>query len=256
MGRLLFFIFMPLVFEGIMLLFEIFKRQYFKGNKTRIIFFSVLTFIDYAIELIFLVSVYSISGEWLTKNSIVYNSSEVILEAFVTCAAIVIILAVVLSFTDILYDEIPIAHTLATIILFFFFCIFLLSTFSTELKKEIFENTEYELVEEKEVDLRALTDTITISGELNGYRHRSYIQGTLEENYSLSYAYVAENGETAIKTIEYNDDTVDIFEDGEGCRAYIKSTKYYKEYKDLRHEYSTYEIHIPSITTVVELDLQ
>ena len=143
MGRLLFFIFMPLVFEGIMLLFEIFKRQYFEDNKKRIIFFSCLTLVDYVIELIYLVLVHSISGEWLFKNNLTYSSIEFRFEGFVTCAIIMIILAVVFSFTDLFYDEIPIVHTVATIILFFFFCLFLLTTFSTVLKQEILENTEY-----------------------------------------------------------------------------------------------------------------
>ncbi len=55
MGRLMFFIFMPIIFEFICFLISHFNLDWFDNLKQEIGLFSVLLFIDYIIEIIYLI---------------------------------------------------------------------------------------------------------------------------------------------------------------------------------------------------------
>lgn len=55
MGRLMFFIFMPIIFEFICFLISHFNLDWFDNLKQEIGLFSVLLFVDYIIEFVYLI---------------------------------------------------------------------------------------------------------------------------------------------------------------------------------------------------------
>lgn len=265
MNRLLFFILMPIIFEFIMFLIYHFSNDWTENIKREAKIFSVLLMVDYIIEFIYLKIIRNILGVWIFSKE--FNNIETYgtYSDFVILSVIYIIATVLLSlitcetFSD---DEFPIIHTIILIICFVIFCFIETSAIHDSQDDNAFNSMEYQ-IEENTIYLRAMGDGRETSGDIHGRSHlgTGYIQGKIETNYNLYYAFIDENGKTIIRSIPYNENNVNIYEIGDEGNPRIIFHKYYKSYScedghDKYDEYYIYDIYIPSISNSVNIDMQ
>ena len=265
MNRLLFFILMPIIFEFIMFLIYHFSNDWTDNIKREAKIFSVLLIIDYIIEFIYLKIVRNILGVWIFSKE--FNNVETYesYSNFVVLSIIYIIATIVLSLVTCKIcsdNELPIMHTIVLIILFAVFCGFQTSYIHESQDDNAFNSIGYQ-TEENTIYLRAMGDGRETSGDIQGRSHpgTGYIQGKIETNYNLYYAFIDENGKTIIRSIPYNENNVNIYEIGDEGDPRIVFHKYYKSYScesahDKYDEYYIYDIFIPSISSSVNIDMQ
>lgn len=260
--RLLFFIFMPIVFEGIMFLLNFFRGGWADGEvKKQLGFFSVLLLVDYIIEVIYLKVVKGILGVWVFSDEFVSIESHGTYEFFVFCSVVYIIICIIASFIDFDDDELPIMHTIILIICFIAFSTTNTITLHESIDEAVFNSMEYQ-VHEDTIYLRAMGDGHTTTGSVHGSSvlGTGYIQGKIADNYNLYYSFVDSNGETVIQSLVYNNDSVNIYEEGESCTPRIVFKKYHKSYEtehnSFYNEYYIYDIYIPSMIDGVKIDME
>lgn len=260
--RLLFLIFMPIVFEGIMFLINFFRDGWADGEvKKQLGFFSVLLLVDYIIEFIYLKAVKGILGVWAFSNEFANIESHGTYEFFVFCSVAYIIICIIASFFDYYDDDLPIMHTILLIICFIAFSSMNTSTLRESVDEAVFNSMEYQ-VQEDTIYLRTMGDGHTTTGSVHGSSvlGTGYIQGKIADNYNLYYSFVDSNGETVIQSIVYNNDSVNIYEEGESCTPRIVFKKYHKSYEtehnSFYNEYCIYDIYIPSMIDGVKIDME
>lgn len=121
MERLMFFTFMPIIFEFICFLISHFNLNWFYSLKQEVILFSVLLFIDYIIETIYLIVIKKNLGVWIFDTS--FNDECGSYSMFVFLSIIYIFFTVFLGlFSGIFEEGKPITHTIVLIICFVIFC--------------------------------------------------------------------------------------------------------------------------------------
>lgn len=87
-----------------------------------------------------------------------------------------------------------------------------------------------------------------------------YFYGKIQTNYNLYYAFI-DNGKVIIRSIPYDENTVNIYEIGNNDKPRIISHKYYKSYScekghNKYEEYYTYDIYIPSMSNSIIVDME
>lgn len=260
MGKLMFFIFMPIIFEFICFLMSHFNLDWFDNLKQEIGLFSVLLFIDYIIEFIYLIIIKKNLGVWIFGNS--FNDESVSFSMFVVLSIIYIIGTIFfgLLFSD-FNDGIPIWHTIVLMICFVIFCMIEVSMIHSDKDDDIFASLSYQ-EEQNTIYLHAMRDGHETSGEVNGRSHlgTGWIQGKIETNYNLYYAFI-DNERVVIRSIPYNENNVNIYEIGNSGEPRIVFHKFYKSYScekghDKYDEYYIYDIYIPSISNSIKIDME
>lgn len=257
MGRLMFFIFMPIIFEFICFLISHFNLDWYENLKQEIGLFSVLLFIDYIIEFIYLLIIKKNLGVWIFSNS--FNDECQSYSIFVLLSIVYIIITIFLGMFE--NDGIPICHTIFLIIFFAIFC-----CMQTSIIHDDKDNNEFNLLayqeEQNTIYLHAMGDGRETSGEVNGRSHlgTGWIHGKIETNYNLYYAFI-DNERVVIRSIPYNENNVNIYEIGDNGEPRIVFHRYYKSYSckkghDKYDEYYIYDIYIPSISNSIKIDME
>lgn len=260
MGRLMFFIFMPIIFEFICFLISHFNLDWFDNLKQEIGLFSALLLIDYIIEFIYLIIVKRNLGVWIFSNS--FNDEFGSFSMFVTLSIIYIMVTIFFGLLFSVFDNgIPIWHTIVLIICFSVFCMIEVSMIHESKDDKVFESLDYQ-EEQNTIYLHTMGDGRETSGEVNGRSHlgTGWIHGKIETNYNLYYAFI-DNERVVIRSIPYNEDNVNIYEIGDIGEPRIVFHRYYKSYScekghDKYNEYYIYDIHIPSISNSIEIDME
>lgn len=260
MGRLMFFIFMPIIFEFICFLISHFNLDWFDSLKQEIGLFSVLLLIDYIIEFIYLIIIKKNLGVWIFNNS--FNDEYGSFSMFVTLSIVYIMVTIFFGslFSD-FHDGIPIWHTIVLTICFVIFCMIEVSMIHKSKEDKVFESLTYQ-EEQNTIYLHAMGDGHETSGEVNG-RSRlgtGWIHGKIETNYNLYYAFI-DNERVVIRSIPYNEDNVNIYEIGDNGEPRIVFHRYYKSYScekghNKYDEYYIYDIYIPSISNSIKIDME
>ena len=190
MGRIMFFVLMPIIFEFICFLISHYNLDWFDGLKQEIGLFSALLFIDYIIELIYLIIIKKNLGVWIFDNS--FNDEYGSYSMFVVLSIIYIIFTIFFSLIFSAFnDGLPIAHTIILIICFAIFCMIEVSMIHENKDDKIFESLSYQ-EEQNTIYLHAMGDGRETSGEVNGRSHlgTGWIHGKIETNYNLYYAFI------------------------------------------------------------------
>lgn len=261
MGRLMFFIFMPIIFEFICFLISHFNLDWFDSLKQEIGLFSVLLFIDYIIEFVYLIIIKKNLEVWIFDNS--FKDEYGLYSMFVGLSIIYIICTIFfgLLFSVFDDDELPIWHTIVLIICFVIFCMIEVSTIHKIKDDEIFNSLAYQ-EEQNTIYLHAMRDGRETSGEVNGRSAlgTGWIHGKIETNYNLYYAFI-DNERVVIRSISYNENNVNIYEIGDSGEPRIIFHKFYKSYicekgHDKYDEYYIYDIYIPSISNSIKIDME
>lgn len=271
MNRELFFILAPIIFEGIIFIMLLIKSSgLIKDNRIAIcVLFFISLIIHYAIEGVFISKVHKLTGDWIFKDNLKYLTSLEIYKHF-QIITIAIMLFFIFMYGGAIFSELclpeeaPAGGNILGVlfIAFVYFCIFygFEDSINKTMANEILDNMEY-TVDSEVFYLNTLSDNYFINGNIEGKgtgrfgRYDSYIQGSLLENYELRYAYKKENGEVVIDSLVYTKDNVHIFEDGDNCKPHILKKRFHKKYKDYQEEYYQYDVHIPSMSNVIEIDL-
>lgn len=261
MERLMFFIFMPIIYEFICFLISYFNLDWFDSLKQEIGLFSILILIDYIIEFIYLIIIKKNLGIWIFDDS--FNDKCGSYSMFIVLSIMYIIITIFfgLLFSD-FDDVIPITHTIILIIFFAIFCMIEVSMIHECKDDDVFDSLTYQ-EEQNTIYLHAMGDGQETSGDIHGRSHlgTGYIQGKIETNYNLYYAFIDENEKTIIRSILYNENNVNIYEIGDEGDPRIVFHKYFKSYccekgHDRYEEYYIYDIYIPSISNSVNIDMQ
>lgn len=142
----------------------------------------------------------------------------------------------------------PIAHI---IVLFIFFGIYML--FCNSNANSYYLSVQEWCQETYTINLHSLGDTIGTDGSVNGTRY--YIRGSITDNYKIFYSFIDENGDTIIRDILYNEETVKIREDNNEIPR-LETTKHYRSYKEEYEEYYTYRIYIPEGSNGFNINFQ
>ncbi len=158
-------------------------------------------------------------------------------------------------------DGSPIVHTIVLIICFTIYCMIEVSMIHEGKDDDIFSSLSYQ-EEQNTIYLHAMGDGREASGEVNGRSHlgTGWIHGKIETNYNLYYAFV-DNERVIIRSIPYNENSVNIYEIGDSGEPRIVFHRYYKSYScekghDKYDEYYIYDIYIPSISNSIEIDME
>ena len=260
MGRLIFFILMPIVYEGINLLIHHFG-QFNEGDwRSEIKIYSVLLVIDYIIEIVYSVIIKNALGVWIISSEFNNIKTYGVYEIFVFFAIVWIIVSIFCKSTLSKNDSIPVFHTIFLVIFFTIFSFMIVDYIYDRQDQNIFDSLEYQ-IEDNTIFLRAMSDGHSTTGDIRGHSFlgSGYIQGEMADNYNLYYAFVNDHRETVIQSITYNN-SVHIYEEGESCEPRIVFHKYYKTYESehnsLYDEYYTYDIFIPSMVDGVRIDME
>lgn len=260
MERLMFFIFMPIIFEFICFLISHFNLNWFDSLKQEIGLFSVLLFIDYIIEFIYLIIIKKNLGVWIFKKSFIDECGAY--SMFVVLSIVYIIITIFFGELFSAFDDgVPIAHTVVLVICFIFFCIIEVSLIHENKDDNVFELLAYQ-EEQNTIYLHAMGDGRETSGEVNGRSHlgTGWIHGKIETNYNLYYAFI-DNERVVIRSIPYNENNVNIYEIGDNGEPRIVFHRYYKSYScekghDKYDEYYIYDIYIPLISNSIKIDME
>lgn len=260
MGRLIFFIFMPIIFEFICFLISHFNLDWFDSLKQEVELFSVLLFIDYIIEFLYLIIIKKNLGVWIFDNS--FNDKCGSYSMFVILSIIYIIFTIFLGLLfGTFEDGKPIAHTTVLIIFFAIFCMIEVSMIHEYKDDDIFDSLAYQ-EEQNTIYLHAMGDGHETSGEVNGRSTlgTGWIHGKIETNYNLYYAFIG-NERVVIRSIPYNENNVNIYEIRDSGEPRIVFHKFYKSYScekghDKYDEYYIYDIYIPSISNSIKIDME
>ena len=248
-SRILFFIFMPLVYK---LLEASFEENYFKKmNKGRFIFEIFQVFLYYIIEVIYMIVHHIITNEWIFMKDKIYKD----------CFGFFVFLSIVficfsLMFSTEIEDFIcyHICKSFILVVLYLIFIVIVYSFISFDVEKKTFNNMDYEKVNEQTINLRAFSDTTSVSGDTK--TGRFYISGKIQENYELYYGFMDEDGSLVIRHFTYNESNCKIFPEENCTQPRIEITTYAKSYKDNYSSYCCYVLHIPDDSiTDYELDL-
>lgn len=234
MEKLLFFIFMPIVYEGISFVIASNGWEY-DNRKARLSLYSILLTIDYLIELIYLMLCKNVLGFWIIDGK---QDDLGAFSWFCICALIYIFFMGVFSAVfSLCSDNIPIIHTIILIVLFIISCFMEIPNLYRLKDEAIFNEMPYE-VNEKTIYLKPIEDN-------------SYLKGEISQGYIVYYAYLSENGETIIHSFVYGQNT-NIYEEGTSCVPRIIIKNYSKHldsfYGDFNNEYSVWDIYIPSLS--------
>lgn len=259
---LLLFILLPLVYVAIR--FNIIKDfdeelrylKYGRKKGKKFYVFQILSLIlYYLLEIIMVLYHHHLSGEWIIlKNQEISGS---IMFCFVFCYVLFLVfhmIGLIASSHDTYNYDIP-YHCIPLII---FFIIFLwLTGLDTKdiIKKNHFDSIQYQLTNESTIPLHVLSDTHTTSGEVHGGRY--YVNGTINDNYDIYYAYLDKDKSLVIEHFTYSKGRDKIYpeENCENPRIVIRT--YSKQYEDLTASYNAYELHIPdNSVSGLELDMQ
>lgn len=255
---------MPIIFEFIEFLIFHFQNDWTDGIKRELTIFSVLLIVDYIIEFIYMILIKNILGVWIFSKE--FNNIETYGSySIFVCLSIVFIIGTIffsIILGGIFSDCLPIAHTIILIICFIFFCLIQTSSIHEIQDDNAFDLTSYQ-VDENTIYLRAMGDGREAYGDIYGRSHlgTGYIQGKIETNYNLYYAFIDKNGKTIIRSIPYNENNVNIYEIGDNGEPRIVFHKYYKSYTcekghNKYSEYYIYDIYIPSIANSVNVDME
>lgn len=270
----LFFIFMPIVYEILTVVLSFFTREchtsYDKKEhiKEHAITLGISLAFDYVIELVWVLIVKHRISVWMFSEEFTkIDGASSAFDLFKYLAIAYIVLS--LTFGTIIgsaMDEdrdMPILHT---IILILFFILFATAigprAVSANIDEAAYEKMPYEQTVQT-IDLKAMTDTHTTTGQMNGRMSlgSGYISGEIKDNYEVYYSYLDKNnGETVVDHFTYHNDTVDIFEEGPDCKPVLEITTHHKEYKTKYNEYSdtyyTYVVRVPSMVEGVDMDME
>lgn len=244
-GKILFFILMPLIYRLIQIIFL--------GNeddkKQKIIRNTILLSTYYGIELIYILVLYFISKEWVFMKGALSQSGAfavfVILSIF-----FIIVHLLVMSLTG---DD-GFSHLVVLILFFGFFLILESSNVQFYIDEKIFNEMPYNISNQYIINLKALSDTHTTDGKITGSRF--YINGTIKDNYEIYYSFIDEKGSTVIRHFPYSEQHVEIYEMDDCENPRIEFTEYFKEYKDKKAAYTDYIVYIPTGTNNITIDME
>lgn len=156
--------------------------------------------------------------------------------------------SITIHHTHIYHMHTPLLYTALVIIFIIEGMAMLIS--STNQVKDVFDDMEYEVINEYDINLKAFNGALETNGEVHGGMY--YIQGSIETDYVLYYMTDKGNGYDMIDHINYdkNRDDIHIGEKDETPRIHVKV--YRKEYKTPKGEvwesnqYEQYTIYIPT----------
>ena len=263
----MFFILMPIIFEFYMSLILHYSQcnyqiKEIEGNfKVEVIIFFIFLVINYLIEFIHLKKIRNMLGVWMFSkefnNIETYNIFHDFVMTSIICFGLIGLISLIVK--EICTDyEIIFWHVAALIVVII--CIYIMPIASLHDSQEdaLFDSINY-TVDENTIYLTSIGDGREISGDIHGGRF--YVEGKIETNYELYYAFINENGITIIKSIPYNENNVKIHEIGDVGEPRIVFHKYYKSYScpighEKYDEYYIYDIYIPSISNSLKLDME
>lgn len=244
-GKLLFFILMPLIYILIQVIF--FNSKY--NKKRKIIINSLLLLIYYSIELTYIFVLHFISKEWIFMKGITIPP-----ESFVSFVMFSIMF-IIFHFAIMAWEgDSGFFHVIVLVILFGFFLALDADYVQYNIDTKIFNEMPYEKTNEYTIKLKALSDTHTTEGKITGGRF--YINGTIKDNYEIYYSFIDEKGSTVIRHFPYSEQNVEIYEIDNCPNPRIEFTEYYKEYKDNKSSYTLYIIYIPTGTNNTTIDME
>lgn len=244
-GKLLFFILMPLIYILIQVIF--FNSKY--NKKRKIIINSLLLLIYYSIELTYIFVLHFISKEWIFMKGITIPP-----ESFVSFVMLSIMF-IIFHFAIMAWEgDSGFCHVIVLVILFGFFLALDADYVQYNIDTKIFNEMPYEKTNEYTIKLKALSDTHTTEGKIAGGRF--YINGTIKDNYEIYYSFIDEKGSTVIRHFPYSEQNVEIYEIDNCPNPRIEFTEYYKEYKDNKSSYTHYIIYIPTGTNNTTIDME
>lgn len=265
MDRILFFTLMPIIFELIMCFIYCFPYNLDESIGKEIKLFIVLLIVDYIIEFIYLIIIRNILGVWIFSEEFNCIKTYDTYSNFVIFSIVLIIVKICLSLTnrDMFYNyELPIANTIILIICFTVFSIMESFSIHEFQDNDIFNSMSYQTKEDT-IYIKSIRDGKEISGSIYGRKRfgAGCIQGEIETNYNLYYAFVDDNGKTVIKSIPYNENNVNIYEIDDKEKPRIVLHKYYKSYScekghNKYDEYYIYDIFVPSISNYICIDME
>ncbi len=237
-GKILFFILMPLIYKGIQI-FILKDDRHMKGfYRTHLI--SLIWY--YAIEVFFILSFYKVTNELIFANNTI-DTEAGCFPMFVICSCAFVIIHLILLFLALDEMETSLIHCIVLTVLFIFFEPMTLSVATDEMNTKVFESMPYEVTSTEVIQLEAFSDTHTTSGELHGSRY--YINGNIHDNYEIYYCFLDEKGSLTIRHFTYYEDHCDIYPEENCENPTLKITTLSKSYKDKSSTIYEYEIHIP-----------
>lgn len=253
-GRLAYLILLPVVYEGIMYLMCR-KLEYKK-------LFIAECIVDYIIIGVYVYNVYRLTGTLVFTDKYLEQTDSF---GFFVIASVVYVVICIIC-TELALDmggetELPLTHTIVLIVLFIIFTCMDTSFIQDTLDKSVYDNMEYN-IETTEIKLRLMSDGHGVDGSVSGSHMlgSGYISGKIQDNYKIYYAYLGDNGETVIDSFIYSNESVDIFEQENCMEPKLIKKHYYKSYKteynSYSHEYYTYELYIPALSSEINLDLE
>lgn len=156
--------------------------------------------------------------------------------------------SITINHTHIYHMHTPVLYT-ALVMIFIIEGIAMLIS-STNQAQAVFNDMEYEIINEYDINLKAFNGALETNGEVHGGMY--YIQGSIETDYVLYYMTDKGNGYDMIDHINYdkNRDDIHIGEKDETPRIHVRV--YRKEYKTPKGEvwesnqYEQYTIYIPT----------
>jgi len=259
MLRILYFFFMPLVYELVYLGIS-HSKNWAENWKPEIVLFSFELVIDYVIEIIYLGITKSITGEWLLSPS--YSDTYDMFGMYLFFSLCFVLVTWGAGCFWRFNDMMPIFHTFALITFFSFFLIIYTSYVHSEMDDKGFADAPYQQ-EDTTIFLHAMSDGHGTSGIIEGSSTfgTGYIHGKIETNYNLYYSFVDENEKVIIRSILYDENNVNIYEIGNEGEPRIVFHRYYKSYTcdkgdNLYSEYYIYDIYIPSVSGSFIIDME
>lgn len=251
-GKILFFILMPLVYNRIYIssLEDKYDKKTLRLNKIINLSFY------YIIEIIQIIVHFVITKELLFVKNAQFDFGVFILFVFCSILWISIHLFVCgLGFLSGEENEIEYTHLLVLGILFLLFLLISESNTNKNMKEYYLSQQQYEKVSEEVYNLEAFSDTTAVNGEIHGGMH--YINGSIQEDYELYYSFINEKGSLVIRHFTYHENTCEIYPEENCENPILKIETYSRNYKDKSESYNKYILHIPknSITTN-SIDLQ
>lgn len=258
MTILLCLIFMPLIYEGIHMMITYWHKAEGRWKK-HIQWYCFILIIDYILEIIYCAKIKSLFGVSI------FSKEFLSMETYGFLPGTIIILGcsgfcgwLMLNTRN--PEHTPMTHAWINIIVFIAILIFIPMGVRKCQAEATFNAMEYNHTQ-RVIFLRALGDTHTTTGSISGktFIGTGYINGQITDNYVIYYAYKTDTGEVIIDHIPYDENT-HIYEEGESCEPRLVIHHYYKSYEtkhnSYSHEYTVYEIYIPSIMNGIRIDME
>lgn len=256
MGKSLYFILMPLVYEVVLQVIYYFKEAYdycddylvIKDFKipTPLAHFVASLIFDYIIVGIYILAMGKIVGvSMMTKD---YEDVAGEFYVFVFFSGLFIIgHLITLAFCD-ADDELPLAHQLFLLACYVVFMFIMVPVTHSEVSNIRFNNMSYELVETYTINLHTLSEGYMADGKT---QERIYVKGVVGNSYDLFYSFIDNDGSIIVRSIPYSEQYVKIYEQEDCETPRIVFKRYYKETNYKNDAYYTYDIYVPTSTIAI-----